>query len=607
MLLNAVFVVALAFNGDDVFLQSKLQKDTEDPVTIVHEKEPGNGYVKGDTYNPNNPDEPLSEAAAASSGEIPPVSTTMKCVINLAVQYFLVYTALAIARTYAEFSGNPIKDTVTMLVAATGSVAYAPMLSVLFLGVRMRALQLTQGKPDEYDLPQPWVKMAMQSCAWAVLIQTIMVLAMPLVLGSPPTVKEDGTPEVPQSPGIMAKVFSGVRWVAMLMLYGGFTTVCVGGIMMEGPKEIWGEEGPPKVSPAVGCTMNLAVQYFLVYLVIALIQTYEQLSGPTLASKKWGAIWAMGANTVNFAPMLAILFIGARMRALQLDPKTGNPQAWAQNCFYMCTYSLQLQLLLVILVPGLLGGKCVQGDSEGDITFEVGNPNLFWVLTVVRYVLMLALYGGFTAVIVSVNLIEAPGGAPTPPVSPAMQCVMNLTVQYFFVYLLLWIFLTLKQLSITSLKPFLTTMIPTMEAAKGSVMFCPMLAVLFIGLRLRALQITDQKGAPQGWAQQGMFAATYAVLAQVLLIMILPAFMGPMKVDQDGNPQPSAEKPPPPVLGYILAVWRYIALICVYGGAVTVVVALFKITPETATGSGSLIPGVEIPTPPPIPGQAGSF
>jgi len=315
----------------------------------------------------------------------------------------------------------------------------------------------------------------------------------------------------------------------------------------------------------------------------------------------------MGANTVNFAPMLAILFIGARMRALQLDPKTGNPQAWAQNCFYMCTYSLQLQLLLVVLVPGVLGGKCIQGDSEGDITFEVGNPNLFWVLTVVRYVLMLALYGGFTAVIVSVNLIEAPGGAPTPPVSPAMQCVMNLTVQYFFVYLLLWIFITLKQLSITSLKPFLSTMIPTMEAAKGSVMFCPMLAVLFVGLRLRALQITDQKGAPQGWAQQGMFAATYAVLAQVLLIMILPAFMGPVKVDADGNPQTSSDKPTPPVLGYVLAVWRYIALIAVYGGAVTVVVALFKITPETATGSGSLIPGVEIPTPPPIPGQAGSF
>ena len=33
------------------------------------------------------------------------------------------------------------------------------MLSVLFLGTRMRALQLSGGKPDDHGLPQDWVKM----------------------------------------------------------------------------------------------------------------------------------------------------------------------------------------------------------------------------------------------------------------------------------------------------------------------------------------------------------------------------------------------------------------------------------------------------------------
>ena len=37
--------------------------------------------------------------------------------------------------------------------------------------------------------------------------------------------------------------------------------------------------------------------------------------------------------TVNFAPMLAILCIGTRMRALQIDPKHGSPQRWAPVCF----------------------------------------------------------------------------------------------------------------------------------------------------------------------------------------------------------------------------------------------------------------------------------
>jgi hypothetical protein len=43
-------------------------------------------------------------------------------------------------------------------------------------------------------------------------------------------------------------------------------------------------------------------------------------------------------------------------------------------------------------------------------------------------------------------------------------------------------------------------------------MFCPMLAVLFVGLRMRALQITNGKGQPQGYAQDCMALATWAVI-----------------------------------------------------------------------------------------------
>jgi hypothetical protein len=194
-----------------------------------------------------------------------------------------------------------------------------------------------------------------------------------------------------------------------------------------------------------------------------------------------------------------------------------------------------MQLVLVLVVPLVLGGRVIRGESEGDVMFELPNPTLFWILSMVRFALMVALYGGATAVIVSVNIIKAEDG-DTPAVSPVMQCVMNLTIQYFFVYLLIWVLLTLKQLALVSLKPFLSVAIPTMEAAKGSVMFCPMLAVLFIGLRMRALQITDNRGSPQKWAQQAMFLCTYAVLLQVLLVMTLPLFMGDApKTDADGN------------------------------------------------------------------------
>merc|ERR1719426_244794 len=147
------------------------------------------------------------------------------------------------------------------------------------------------------------------------------------------------------------------------------------------------------------------------------------------------------------------------------------------------------------------------------------------------------LYAGFTIVIYSVCVIKNPNG-PTPPVSPAMQCVMNLTVQFFFVYLMLWVFVTAKQY-VGGPTDFYDVAIPTLDSARATVQFCPMLSILFIGLRLRALQITQQKGAPQGWAQQGMFLATYAIMFQLLLICVMGALQGPPETDAEGNPKSS--------------------------------------------------------------------
>merc|ERR1719181_927308 len=146
------------------------------------------------------------------------------------------------------------------------------------------------------------------------------------------------------------------------MLYGGFVVICYGAFVMEGPKEIWGEEGAPPVSPAVGCTMNLATQFFLVYLAVALVKTTQELGGHSPLLTKLGGLLTLAKFTVNFAPMLCILFIGARMRALQMDPKNGNPQRWAQMCFYACAGSVAIQFLLVVLSPFLPGVEFVKSE-----------------------------------------------------------------------------------------------------------------------------------------------------------------------------------------------------------------------------------------------------
>merc|ERR1719158_934311 len=114
---------------------------------------------------------------------MPKVSPTLQCVINLALQYFLVYTALAVLRTVNQFTGGKVFGLQKICETCCTTVTYAPMLSVLFLGTRMRAIQLSQGQTEKYQLPQPWVQQAMFLCTYAVLAQVILVLMMPLTTG----------------------------------------------------------------------------------------------------------------------------------------------------------------------------------------------------------------------------------------------------------------------------------------------------------------------------------------------------------------------------------------------------------------------------------------
>merc|ERR1719217_1051117 len=115
--------------------------------------------------------------------------------------------------------------------------------------------------------------------------------------------------------------------------------------------------------------MNLTLQFFVIYLMVKICQTLTSLVGQSPFIVKLAGVFDMAKFTVNFAPMLSVLFIGARMRALQIDPKHGKPQGWAQNCFYLCTYSVLLQTLLVIILPFATECTVEQGASEGDVVF----------------------------------------------------------------------------------------------------------------------------------------------------------------------------------------------------------------------------------------------
>jgi hypothetical protein len=185
---------------------------------------------------------------------------------------------------------------------------------------------------------------------------------------------------------------------------------------------------------------------------------------------------------------------------------------------------------------------------------------------------------------------------------------MNLTTQYFTIYLVLFLAQTAKQFFQTGHKTALLA-----EQARGTVMYAPMLATLFIICRMRALQLTKSAdgtipmgAGPQRWAQDCMFLSTWAVLVQVVLVVVLGLMFDPTKdlqMDADGNALPP--KGASPLATGLLNFLRYFSMVSMYGGACAVVYAIGVMTPETLPPyaspvpiGGDLNPGIEVPQPP---------
>merc|ERR1719409_270171 len=105
---------------------------------------------------------------------------------------------------------------------------------------------------------------------------------------------------------------------------------------------------------------------------------------------------------------------------------------------------------------------------------------------------MLGFYGGTVGVAVSIFTFQAPGGPDaTLPVSPTVQCVLILTCQFFFVYLMATVMLAVSEASGGAIG---WTLFAAFDAAKATLGFAPMLATLFVTTRMYALLITDKKG-----------------------------------------------------------------------------------------------------------------
>merc|ERR1719424_1596131 len=130
---------------------------------------------------------------------------------------------------------------------------------------------------------------------------------------------------------------------------------------------------------------------------------------------------------------------------------------------------------------------------------------------------------------------------------------------------MLWVFITVEDFSTWDLRKLRDAL----ETAKTTVQFAPMLCVLFVATRIRALQLSDNKGAPQGWAQDGMYMASWAVLIQFAMCLLMPLFTGGKRYDADaldGSQAATKEPITHPYGKYVIVFLRYLALIFLFAG-----------------------------------------
>jgi len=517
-------------------------------------------------------------ALVSTEGKVFDVPTASRCVVIIICQYMIIYAALAICRTYQEFSKTSAGKVEGALRAAAQTMTYGPMLCVLFIACRMRVEFLSGGM----DAPQIWVQRCMLGVTYSVLASTLLVLLIPLATGKHVPMKEGSCElEAPEGDGnkMMLMFLTIARYLILLCLYGGLAGIIVG-INIYLPPGATDLSKLPRPAPAVFCTMVLATVFFLTQLIIAFCRTYEEFKG--VSFPRMVSVMQEAATTVEFAPMLAIVFLCARMRALQHD---SQPQVWAQDCMYAATSAICVTTLLAIAIPFTLGGRMITNDTTGEKTFETpdASPILTYTLIALRYLSMIGFYGGTAGVIYSIYAFEAPGGPEaTLPVSPAAHCVANLACQFFFVYGLMTVMMTVSATTGVQMEKW--RLFAAVEASRATVGFAPMLAILFVTTRMYALLITDKKGQPQAWVQDGMYMATWALLISFLACLCTGLVME-VKTDEDGNVVSEFSNQ---YAAAAMQFLRYATMLLLYGGIVLVIVGLFTMTPENANGKGSI-------------------
>mmetsp|Transcript_110881 Transcript_110881/g.294607 ORF Transcript_110881/g.294607 Transcript_110881/m.294607 type:complete len:352 (-) Transcript_110881:144-1199(-) len=301
----------------------------------------------------------------------------------------------------------------------------------------------------------------------------------------------------------------------------------------------------------------------------------------------WEQCFQVCAHATSPAPMLCILFMAARLRALQVDAKSERLQGWAELCFYESSIAIAVHTAVIFLAKafGIKAGTGPRTAGESSSEEAGAEGAAKWAERLVfgvRILSVLAVCWGFLGVISSMLMIKAADGAPAPPAPTAMVCALAFAGQYFAVYVC--VFLS-QAFAVTSFSlgvasegsAYLLQTLNCLQVAEYSVKLCPMLSVLFIGAWMRAQLLTESKGSVQCWAQDAMYVAVASLLAQLLFALAA------------GAPSAAATAPAGPgsklrlsELTGALDLAKAASFVVLYGSVAVVGFSVLVIGPETA-------------------------
>ena len=128
-----------------------------------------------------------------------------------------------------------------------------------------------------------------------------------------------------------------------------------------------------------------------------------------------------------------------------------------------------------------------------------------------------------------------------------------------------------------------------------------MLAVPFLGCRMRVTWLTQGKGNPPEYVQAAMYCATYSVLAMTLCAVVIPIFTGEVfPVDKKTGDVPMTATPfKNSIVAICFTVLKYCIMLGLYIGALVVVYGIINFEPPKGTW-----PGGQDPPPCPRPCSA---